>query len=49
MDLRGAYPRSCPYEGDCDRCGYFEERKPTKYLMRERERQGFLKEGKKNV
>ena len=41
MDLRGKYPDTCPYEGKCDQCSYFEERKPTKYLMQERRRQGF--------
>jgi len=41
MDLRGKYPDTCPYEGKCDQCSYFRERKPTKYLMQERRRQGF--------
>ncbi len=41
MDLAGHYPSTCPYEGDCDRCGYFEERKPTKYLLRKRKNVGF--------
>jgi len=35
MDMSMHYPKTCPYDGDCDRCGYFEERKPTKYLTRQ--------------
>ncbi len=39
MDANDSYPRTCPYDGDCDRCGYFEERKPSLYL-KERRRDG---------
>jgi len=41
MDLIGRYPKTCPYNGDCDGCGYFEERQPSKYLLR---KEGLLKE-----
>jgi len=36
MDLFGSYPSTCPYDGDCDYCGYFKERKVTKYLLKKR-------------
>lgn len=36
MDLRVIYPSTCPYGGDCDRCGYLEEREPSNYLIRKK-------------
>jgi hypothetical protein len=34
MDFRGQYPETCPYQGQCHRCGYFQEREPTRYILR---------------
>lgn len=34
MDLFMNYPSTCPHEGDCDGCGYFQLREPTKYLKK---------------
>ena len=45
MDLVGKYPATCPNKGDCDGCGYFEEREPTEYLERKKRDIGFKKEG----
>lgn len=41
MDLIGRYPSTCPYDGDCDRCGYFKEREPTSYVLRKMKLVGF--------
>ena len=38
MDAHGKYPNTCPYDGQCHRCGYFTEREPTKYLERKKKR-----------
>lgn len=34
MDAWGIYPKTCPYDGDCDQCGYFVKREETDYLRR---------------
>jgi len=41
MDAHGQYPQTCPYDGECDQCGYFEERSETIYLKQKRK---FIKE-----
>ena len=33
MDFSMRYPRTCIYNGECDRCDYFRERKPSSYLL----------------
>jgi len=48
MDMFGRYPASCPYDGDCDECGYFEEKTATKYLLRKRKLVGFKDEDEKD-
>ena len=36
MDLAMRYPEFCPHNGQCAKgyCGYFEERTPSKYVLR---------------